>query len=168
MTVFSLLCRQGSDDEYEYGAKPYQWLLGWTYQFYIGKAIYMFGDGLSNTKFNHHHGRAPKSISILIGQGHSYHSSKCKSVAAMEESHQNLAFGIHLKVKNEGTMSESHTIFLFSSLPSNATVLIVSIDQSIKVEGRDRLNIQFPGQQPLFYNRSCQGIQRKYDSYYNV
>ncbi|CBI40698.3 unnamed protein product, partial [Vitis vinifera] len=32
---------------------------------------------------------------------------------------------------------------------ADATVLIVGIDQSIEAEGRDRVNIQLPGQQPL-------------------
>ena len=85
--VFLVLCKQGSNDKYEHGTKPCQWLLGRTYQFYTGKTIYIFGDGLSNTQFNHHHGQAPKSISILVGEGYSCHSSKCKSMAAMEESY---------------------------------------------------------------------------------
>ncbi|KAL6329412.1 hypothetical protein AAG906_018051 [Vitis piasezkii] len=70
---------------------------GRTYRFYTGETIYTFGDGLSYTQFNHHLVQAPKSVSIPIEEGHSCHSSKCKSVDAVQESCQNLAFDIHLR-----------------------------------------------------------------------
>ncbi|KAL6336226.1 hypothetical protein AAG906_011108 [Vitis piasezkii] len=70
------------------------------------------------TQFNHHLVQAPKSVSIPIEEGHSCHSSKCKSVDAVQESCQNLAFDIHLRVNNAGNISGSHTVFLFSSPPS--------------------------------------------------
>ncbi|KAJ9686941.1 hypothetical protein PVL29_015688 [Vitis rotundifolia] len=91
---------------------------GRTYRFYTGETIYTFGDGLSYTQFNHHLVQAPKSVSIPIEEGHSCHSSKCKSVDAVQESCQNLAFDIHLRVNNAGNISGSHTVFLFSSPPS--------------------------------------------------
>ncbi|KAJ9671107.1 hypothetical protein PVL29_027208 [Vitis rotundifolia] len=91
---------------------------GRTYRFYTGETVYTFGDGLSYTQFNHHLVQAPKSVSIPIEEGHSCHSSKCKSVDAVQESCQNLAFDIHLRVNNAGNMSGSHTVFLFSSPPS--------------------------------------------------
>ncbi|RVW73132.1 Beta-xylosidase/alpha-L-arabinofuranosidase 2 [Vitis vinifera] len=91
---------------------------GRTYRFYTGETIYTFGDGLSYTQFNHHLVQAPKSVSIPIEEGHSCHSSKCKSVDAVQESCQNLAFDIHLRVNNAGNISGSHAVFLFSSPPS--------------------------------------------------
>ncbi|KAJ9686929.1 hypothetical protein PVL29_015683 [Vitis rotundifolia] len=91
---------------------------GWTYRFYTGETIYTFGDGLSYTQFNHHLVQAPKSVSIPIEEGHSCRSLKCKSVDAVQESCQNLAFDIHLRVNNAGNISGSHTVFLFSSPPS--------------------------------------------------
>ncbi|RVW24644.1 Beta-xylosidase/alpha-L-arabinofuranosidase 2 [Vitis vinifera] len=60
---------------------------GRTYRFYTGETIYTFGDGLSYTQFNHHLVQAPKSVSIPIEEGHSCHSSKCKSVDAVQEIH---------------------------------------------------------------------------------
>ncbi|KAH7518533.1 hypothetical protein FEM48_Zijuj09G0181700 [Ziziphus jujuba var. spinosa] len=91
---------------------------GRTYRFYTGETVYSFGDGLSYSKVNHHLVRAPKLVSIPLEEGHVCHSSKCKSVDLIEQSCQNLAFDVHLRVKNVGKLSGSHTVFLFSSPPS--------------------------------------------------
>lgn len=91
---------------------------GRTYRFYTGETIYSFGDGLSYSQVVHRLVRAPKLVSVPLEEGHVCHSSSCKSVDTAENSCQNLAFDIHLGVKNTGRMSGAHTIFLFSTPPS--------------------------------------------------
>ncbi|KAM1734840.1 hypothetical protein ACFX11_020260 [Malus domestica] len=91
---------------------------GRTYRFYTGETVYSFGDGLSYSTFNHKLVRAPKLVSIPLEEGHVCHSSSCKSLDVMEERCENLAFDIHLGVKNAGSMSGSHTVMLFSSPPA--------------------------------------------------
>uniref|UniRef100_A0A5B7B2L2 Putative beta-xylosidase/alpha-L-arabinofuranosidase 2-like n=1 Tax=Davidia involucrata TaxID=16924 RepID=A0A5B7B2L2_DAVIN len=91
---------------------------GRTYRFYTGETIYTFGDGLSYSQFKHHLAQAPKLVSIPLEEGHVCHTSRCKSIDVVEQSCQNLALNIHLRVKNVGKMSGSHTVFLFSTPPS--------------------------------------------------
>ncbi|CAL5329650.1 unnamed protein product [Camellia sinensis] len=91
---------------------------GRTYRFYTGPTVYTFGDGLSYTAFNHHLVQAPTQVSIPLQETHVCRSSSCKSIDAVEQSCQNLAFDIHLRVKNAGKTSGSETVFLFSSPPS--------------------------------------------------
>ncbi|XP_048439203.1 beta-xylosidase/alpha-L-arabinofuranosidase 2-like isoform X2 [Pyrus x bretschneideri] len=91
---------------------------GRTYRFYTGETVYSFGDGLSYSTFNHKLVRAPKLVSIPLEEGHVCHSSSCKSLDVVEERCENLAFDIHLGVKNAGSMSGSHTVMLFSSPPA--------------------------------------------------
>lgn len=90
---------------------------GRTYRFYKGETVYTFGDGLSYTQFNHQILQAPKLVAMALEEGHICKSSLCKSIDAVEQSCQNAAFNVHLSVKNAGTMSGSHTVFLFSSPP---------------------------------------------------
>lgn len=91
---------------------------GRTYRFYTGEVVYSFGDGLSYSPVKHHLVSAPKLVSVPLEEGHVCHSSSCKSIDVVEEKCQNLNFDIHMRVKNMGGMSGSHTIFLFSSPPS--------------------------------------------------
>ncbi|XP_077212735.1 beta-xylosidase/alpha-L-arabinofuranosidase 2-like [Tasmannia lanceolata] len=91
---------------------------GRTYRFYTGDTIYSFGDGLSYSSFTHHLAQAPKLVSIPLEEGHVCHSQKCKSIELLQDTCQNIAFDIHLRVKNIGSMHGSQTIFLFSSPPS--------------------------------------------------
>ncbi|XP_057495395.1 beta-xylosidase/alpha-L-arabinofuranosidase 2-like [Actinidia eriantha] len=91
---------------------------GRTYRFYTGPTVYTFGDGLSYSSYNHKLVQAPKLVSFPLEETHVCRSSKCKSVDAVEESCQNLAFDVHLRVKNTGKMGGGHTVFLFSSPPS--------------------------------------------------
>ncbi|CAI9765354.1 unnamed protein product [Fraxinus pennsylvanica] len=90
---------------------------GRTYRFYTGPTVFLFGEGLSYSKFNHYLVRAPKLVSIPLDEGQVCHSSKCTSIDAVEETCKNIAFNIHLRVKNMGEMAGSHTVFLFSSPP---------------------------------------------------
>ncbi|XP_072982163.1 beta-D-xylosidase 4-like [Typha latifolia] len=91
---------------------------GRTYRFYTGDTVYTFGDGLSYTEHTHHLVQAPKLVSIPLEAGHTCYSEKCKSVDLAGGHCENLAFDIHLRVKNSGSMPGSHTVFLFSSPPS--------------------------------------------------
>ncbi|KAK4476879.1 hypothetical protein RD792_016043 [Penstemon davidsonii] len=90
---------------------------GRTYRFYKGPTIFSFQDGLSYSQFNHELVSAPKLVSVPLEETHVCRSSECKSVDALEENCKSLGFSIHLRVKNVGEMSGSHTVFLFSSPP---------------------------------------------------
>lgn len=91
---------------------------GRTYRFYTGETIYSFGDGLSYSDYKHHLVQAPKLVSIPLEEGHICRSSKCHSLDVVQESCQKLGFDVHLRVKNVGQRSGSHTVFLYSSPPS--------------------------------------------------
>ncbi|XP_068641080.1 beta-D-xylosidase 4 [Aristolochia californica] len=92
---------------------------GRTYRFYTGDdTLYLFGDGLSYSQFNHHLVKAPKQVHFPLEEGHVCHSQKCKSIDVVQDSCRNLVFDIHLRVKNNGAMHGAHTVFLFSSPPS--------------------------------------------------
>ncbi|KAF5195738.1 Beta-d-xylosidase [Thalictrum thalictroides] len=91
---------------------------GRTYRFYTGETIYAFGDGLSYSSFNHRLVKAPTSVSVPLEVGHTCRTESCQSVQLVENHCQNLAFDVHLKVKNMGSMTGSHTVFLFSSPPN--------------------------------------------------
>ncbi|XP_027106327.1 beta-xylosidase/alpha-L-arabinofuranosidase 2 [Coffea arabica] len=93
---------------------------GRTYRFYKGQTVYSFGDGLGYSTFTHSLVQAPKVVSVPLEEGHVCRSSSstCKSIDAVEQSCKNLGFNIHLRVRNVGTMSGSHTVLLFSSPPS--------------------------------------------------
>ncbi|XP_011046123.1 PREDICTED: beta-xylosidase/alpha-L-arabinofuranosidase 1-like [Populus euphratica] len=91
---------------------------GRTYRFYTGETVYSFGDGLSYSEVSHELTQAPGLVSVPLEENHVCYSSECKSVAAAEQTCQNLTFGVQLRIKNTGTMSGSHTVFLFSTPPS--------------------------------------------------
>lgn len=91
---------------------------GRTYRFYTGDTVYSFGDGLSYSNFNHKIVKARKLLSVQLEESHVCYSSNCKSVDAVEPTCQNLNFNIHLRVKNNASISGSHTVFLFSTPPS--------------------------------------------------
>ncbi|KAL0422351.1 UNVERIFIED_CONTAM: Beta-xylosidase/alpha-L-arabinofuranosidase 2 [Sesamum latifolium] len=90
---------------------------GRTYRFYTGPTVFKFGDGLSYSQFDHQLVTAPKLVSILLEEGHVCKSSMCRSIDAVEHSCKNAAVNVHLRVKNVGKHSGSHTVLLFSSPP---------------------------------------------------
>ncbi|KAL2491003.1 Beta-D-xylosidase 4 [Abeliophyllum distichum] len=90
---------------------------GRTYRFYTGDTVFSFGEGLSYSRFDHHLVRAPKLVSVPLEEGHVCLLSACESIDALEQTCKNLAFDIHLRVKNTGKMSGGHVVFLFSSPP---------------------------------------------------
>ncbi|KAF5733329.1 beta-xylosidase/alpha-L-arabinofuranosidase 1 [Tripterygium wilfordii] len=91
---------------------------GRTYRFYTGETIYSFGDGLGYTTVKHELIQAPELVSVPLEAGHECHTAVCQSLDVVQSSCENLAVDIHLRVKNTGRMSESHTVLLFSSPPS--------------------------------------------------
>ncbi|GAA0172122.1 glucosidase [Lithospermum erythrorhizon] len=91
---------------------------GRTYRFYTGPTIYEFGYGLSYSVFSHKLVQAPEHVVFPLDEEHECRSSTCASLAVVDQSCENLAFDVHLKVKNVGKMGGSHTVFLFSSPPS--------------------------------------------------
>ncbi|KAF5448543.1 hypothetical protein F2P56_029063, partial [Juglans regia] len=91
---------------------------GRSYRFYTGETVYTFGDGVSYSSFKHHLVQAPKTFFIPLEESHICHSTRCKSLDVGDQHCQNLGFDIHLRVKNTGAMSGSHTVFLFSTPPS--------------------------------------------------
>ncbi|KAE9610708.1 putative glycosidase [Lupinus albus] len=91
---------------------------GRSYRFYKGETVFSFGDGISYSTFEHTLVKAPQLVSIPLAEDHACHSSECKSVDVVDEHCQNLAFDLHLKVKNKGKMSGSHTVFLFLTPPA--------------------------------------------------
>ncbi|KAH9306666.1 hypothetical protein KI387_011070 [Taxus chinensis] len=96
---------------------------GRTYRFYTGKTVYMFGDGLSYTNFEHKLVHAPKLVSLPIGGKHAcFHgksNSSCEAVRVTHTKCQNLVMEVHVDVKNIGPRDGSHVLFLFSTPPSN-------------------------------------------------
>ncbi|KAI4375624.1 hypothetical protein MLD38_013473 [Melastoma candidum] len=91
---------------------------GRTYRFYTGETVYKFGDGLSYTDFSHQLVEAPALVTVPLEETHECRSSQCKSISINDQICSNLAFSIHLKVRNTGRMSGAHTVFLFSSPPA--------------------------------------------------
>ncbi|KAL8097524.1 beta-xylosidase/alpha-L-arabinofuranosidase 2-like [Apium graveolens] len=91
---------------------------GRTYRFYQGPTVYTFGDGLSYSGFSHNLVRAQKLVSIQLGKQHFCKRNSCKSIDASEQTCKNANTKIHLRVKNAGRMSGSHTLFLFSTPPN--------------------------------------------------
>ncbi|CAN6484773.1 unnamed protein product [Victoria cruziana] len=91
---------------------------GRTYRFYTGKAVYSFGDGLSYSQYNHVLVHAPNHVSLALESGHPCLTQECEAVDIAENICQELAFGIHLKVQNVGSMHGSHAVFLFFTPPS--------------------------------------------------
>lgn len=90
---------------------------GRTYRFYKGDKVFSFGDGLSYSQFSHNLVKAPQLISVPLQEDHECHSSTCKSIDAVEDTCKNVAFDVHVRVKNTGKLSGSHTVFLFSTPP---------------------------------------------------
>ncbi|KAK4751875.1 hypothetical protein SAY87_020673 [Trapa incisa] len=95
---------------------------GRTYRFYTGDTVYPFGYGLSYSSYFHSLDRAPQRVSLSLEMNHAcVLSNECMSVsvdALKEDTCRDLRFDVHLRVRNSGTLSGSHTVFLFSSPPS--------------------------------------------------
>lgn len=94
---------------------------GRTYRFYKGPVVYPFGHGLSYTRFTHSLAEAPKQVSVPFASLKALANSSISSSKAMKVSHANcnaLKLGLHVDVKNEGTMDGTHTLLIFSKPPA--------------------------------------------------
>ncbi|OVA15661.1 Glycoside hydrolase [Macleaya cordata] len=92
---------------------------GRTYRFYTGETVYKFGEGLSYSSFSQQLVKAPKIVSIPLEDGHMCRSQECESIEVVtENSCQRVVIDIHVRVKNNGRMSGSHTVFMFSTPPA--------------------------------------------------
>ncbi|KAG2569181.1 hypothetical protein PVAP13_7NG370400 [Panicum virgatum] len=91
---------------------------GRTYRFYTGDTVYAFGDGLSYTNYAHRLVSAPTQVAVQLAEGHACLTEQCLSVEAEGGHCENLAFDVHLRVRNAGKVGGAHTVFLFSSPPA--------------------------------------------------
>ncbi|GFP98668.1 beta-xylosidase/alpha-l-arabinofuranosidase 2 [Phtheirospermum japonicum] len=98
-------------------ADPTRGYPGRTYRFYKGPTVFSFGDGLSYSQFNHQLVKAPTLVSVPLEQKHVCRSSACKSIDTAEGVCKNLAFDVHLRVKNVGRLSGVETVLLYFSPP---------------------------------------------------
>ncbi|XP_031254744.1 beta-D-xylosidase 4-like [Pistacia vera] len=118
---------------------------GRTYRFYTGEKVYSFGDGLSYSNFNHQLVKAPKQLYVALEESHICYSSKCKSVDAVEQSCQNLNIKIHLRIKNNASISGSHTVFVFSTSPNvhNSAQKHLLAFEKVVLKGQEEAVVKF-------------------------
>ncbi|KAI4344812.1 hypothetical protein L6164_012000 [Bauhinia variegata] len=103
-------------------ANPARGYPGRTYRFYKGPVVFPFGHGLSYTRFSHSLAEAPKQVSVPFATSlHAMNNFSTISSKGMKTSHINcnaLELGLHVDVKNEGTMDGTHTLLVFSTPPA--------------------------------------------------
>ncbi|XP_020677781.1 beta-xylosidase/alpha-L-arabinofuranosidase 1-like [Dendrobium catenatum] len=118
---------------------------GRTYRFYSGDVVYSFGDGLSYTNFDYKLKNAPKLVSIPLEEGHECYEQTCNSLDVTNSLCQNLAFDVHLRVKNVGAMVGGHTVFLFYTPPEihNAPKKHLLGFEKVKLEPKAARNVLF-------------------------
>jgi len=118
---------------------------GRTYRFYKGETVFSFGDGISYSTFEHKLIKAPQLVSVPLAEDHVCRSSKCKSLDVVGEHCQNLAFDIHLRIKNKGKMSSSQTVFLFSTPPAvhNAPQKHLLAFEKVHLTGKSEALVSF-------------------------
>ncbi|PIA54809.1 hypothetical protein AQUCO_00901003v1 [Aquilegia coerulea] len=98
---------------------------GRTYRFYTGETVYEFGYGLSYSNYNYKLISAPNKISLLGSSIETdfssivYHSKEEIDYIHIDQvpSCDALKFYSHISVMNNGNMSGSHVVMLFSRQP---------------------------------------------------
>ncbi|KAJ1434953.1 Immunoglobulin-like fold [Sesbania bispinosa] len=118
---------------------------GRTYRFYKGETVFSFGDGISFSSVEHRIVKAPQLVSVPLAEDHVCRSSECKSLDVADEHCQNLAFDIHLGVKNMGKMSSSHTVLLFFTPPAvhNAPQKHLLGFEKVQLAGKSEALVRF-------------------------
>ncbi|KAI4334935.1 hypothetical protein L6164_013633 [Bauhinia variegata] len=113
-------------------ANPARGYPGRTYRFYKGPVVFPFGYGLSYSRFTHSLAEAPKQVSVSLASLQAMTNTSTITSNAVKMSHINcnaLQLGLHVDVKNEGTMDGTHTLLVFSTPPAgkwSATKQLVS------------------------------------------
>lgn len=93
---------------------------GRTYRFYNGPVVFPFGHGLSYSTFSHSLAQAPSSVSVTIVSPQAMNNSTMASSGAVRLNHANCntqPLGLHVHVKNTGSIDGPHTLLLFSTSP---------------------------------------------------
>ncbi|KAF3456313.1 hypothetical protein FNV43_RR00963 [Rhamnella rubrinervis] len=100
-------------------ADPARGYPGRTYRFYKGPVVFPFGHGLSFTTFANKLAQFPSQVSLPISS--QINSTILSSTNALKVSHtdcSSLSLGLHIDVKNTGTMDGTHTLLVFSTPPA--------------------------------------------------
>lgn len=118
---------------------------GRTYRFYKGETVFSFGDGISFSNIEHKIVKAPQLVSVPLAEDHECRSSECMSLDVADEHCQNLAFDIHLGVKNMGKMSSSHVVLLFFTPPDvhNAPQKHLLGFEKVHLPGKSEAQVRF-------------------------
>ena len=118
---------------------------GRTYRFYKGETVFSFGDGISFSSIEHKIVKAPQLVSVPLAEDHECRSSECMSLDIADEHCQNLAFDIHLGVKNTGKMSTSHVVLLFFTPPDvhNAPQKHLLGFEKVHLPGKSEAQVRF-------------------------
>ncbi|XP_022138609.1 beta-D-xylosidase 1 [Momordica charantia] len=95
---------------------------GRTYRFYKGPVVFPFGFGLSYSRFTHSV-EAPTKVSVSLSNlrpgptpNSTFSNGSIKVSHANCDSISNL--GLHIDVKNSGTVDGSHTVLVFATAPN--------------------------------------------------
>ncbi|XP_058771763.1 beta-xylosidase/alpha-L-arabinofuranosidase 1 [Vicia villosa] len=118
---------------------------GRTYRFYKGETVFSFGDGMSFGTVEHKIVKAPQLVSVPLSEDHECRSLQCKSLDIADEHCQNLAFDIHLSVKNTAKMTSSHTVLLFFTPPDvhNAPQKHLLGFEKVELPGKSEGTVKF-------------------------
>ncbi|XP_057958221.1 probable beta-D-xylosidase 2 [Malania oleifera] len=95
-------------------ANPSTGYPGRTHRFYKGPVVFLFGFGLSYTKFVHTMIEAPTTIYVPILKNSTQQSN---TIPVTHANCNKLSLGVHVKVQNIGSVDGSHTVLLFSTSP---------------------------------------------------
>lgn len=103
-------------------ANPARGYPGRTYRFYKGPVIFPFGHGLSYTTFAHSLANGPTSVSVSLANSHSFKNSTMlrESLRVTHTNCDGLSVGVHVDVKNTGSMDGPHTLLAYSVPPGAA------------------------------------------------
>jgi len=118
---------------------------GRTYRFYKGETVFSFGDGISFSSIDHKIVKAPQLVSVPLAEDHECRSSECMSFDVADEHCQNLAFDIHLGVKNMGQRSSNHVVLLFFTPPDvhNAPQKHLLGFEKVHLPGKSEAQVRF-------------------------
>ncbi|KAF3457348.1 hypothetical protein FNV43_RR02005 [Rhamnella rubrinervis] len=100
-------------------ADPARGYPGRTYRFYRGPVVFPFGHGLTFTTFDVKLVEAPARVSLPVSSA--VNSTVLSSANALKLDHTNcnsVSLGLHITVKNNGTMDGAHTVLVYSTPPA--------------------------------------------------